>query len=1536
MNKLVILKLDGNFHEGFRVRLEIGEDDALPDIELSDNTLTLPPLPTLPNIYQDWSNSYRSLDGYRIKPKKDQITNVRFQSLKTECHTHTNILKQQFITWLQAESFRQIKELCLTQLNATDEVRIIIRTHETQLRKLPWHLWDLFNYYPHAEVAFSSLSSQRFKKSTRSHIRILIILGNSEGINVAEDEKLLQQYCQAAEIIVLVEPSPSELNKYLWDDTGWDLIFFSGHSRTESTKGRIFLNRTDSLTMDKLRYALQTAVSKGLQLAFFNSCDGLGIATELESLHIPQIIVMREPVPDQVAHQFLKDFIQQFTSRKSFYQSVNIARKKLQGLETEYPCASWLPVIVQNLLATPPTWQSMGAVVSCPYRGLSAFQEQDTVYFYGRETITQQLVTAVKTKHLVAVVGASGSGKSSVVFAGLIPQLKRDKSQHWQIVSFRPGNNPLESLAIALHRELGTKKDISPNSRLQELEIEVQLKQSHSTLSNFLESLISISPKSHIILIADQFEELYTLCQDTGERKIFLDNLLNAVNSIPGFTLVLTLRADFFGEALSYRPLSNALQDAQVNLGPMNALELESAISQPALSLNVQLEPGLTQRLIDVVLNSPSHLPLLEFTLTQLWQRQQQGWLTHQAYTEIGTIETALANHAESIYAQLSATDKQKVQQIFIQLVQPGEYNTDIRRLATRGEVGAENWNLVTQLANARLVVTDINKLTKIETVEIIHEALIRNWRRLKQWMQTDGDFRRWQEQLRTIMRQWENHQQDTGGLLRGKSLIDAQEWLRQRENQISANEQNFIIQSLELQKKESQAQNAAKNRIIIALSGGLLGVLLLAGVALWQRQKSQINELKALNLSAQVLLKSGNEVEAFIPTLKVIKNLQQLNFLNFLNSQTQLSLSAATLENINQIREYNRLQGHKGEISTVKFSPDGQLLASGSEDNTIKIWRRYGKLQQTLSGHKDRVFSVIFSPDHQFLIAASFDNTISFWRYDYSTKLFTNQPIFRLIEPDRLLAISLSPNSEILATANSKGEVKLWTLNGQLMKTIIAHQQKIWGINFSPDGKTIATASADKTVKLWHLEGQELKNLPVKILSGHTDEVFTVKFSPDGNTLASASKDKTVKLWDVNGKLLHTFTGHNNEVLDVNFSPDSKTIVSASADDTVKVWMIPNDLKLKKDLKSHPQFPIYTFLGHGGKASEASFTPDGKTIVSASADGTIKLWHLQGILPSFSGNSVSFSPDKNTIAVSNKQGIISLRQRDGSLLKSFYAHEGEIIKVLFHPTGKNIITIGVDNQIKVWNLDGKLINSWQGHSQDNSILKSIFKPIQDISLSPDGNKIATISRVDKQVKIWDLQGNLLTSWQINDKLPTNINFSRDGQTLATAGDKTVKLWNLAGKLLQTLSGHEDNITSVIFSPNGKIIATASADRTVKLWDSKSGQLLQTLQHHQSVYSVDFSPDSKILVSASGDKISFWNLQGELIYSLQGSKNDLLEVNFSADGKMINSVDISNHITLWDLDIHGLQKRSCEWLHEYLQENVSLVKDEGKLCENNH
>ncbi|NJO62092.1 MAG: AAA family ATPase [Richelia sp. RM2_1_2] len=1547
MKKLVVLKLDGQLGEGVRVSLEIGEDGLRPSVELSDNQLRLPPIPTLPEIYQRWCRSYRSLDGHRIKPKKEQISNVRFKSLKDECEQLADTIKQNFLNWLQADSFRLIKEQCLIHLSPNDEVRFIIRTTDNQLRKLPWHLWDLFEYYPHAEIGFSCNTAQRFTRKYRPHVRILIILGNSDGINVADDEKLLKQYCKNAELVVLVEPSPSELNEYLWDEKGWDILFFSGHSRTEESQGRIFLNRSDSLTMQDLREGLKTAVRQGLQLAFFNSCDGLGIASELESLYIPQVIVMREPVPDKVANQFLKYLFQEFTGGKSLYQSVNIARKKLQGFEKDYPCASWLPVIVQNLLETPPTWQSLGAIANCPYRGLAAFQEEDAPYFFGREAVTYQLVNAVKQKPLIAVVGASGSGKSSVVFAGLIPQLKRDRNRDWQIISFRPGNNPFESLAIAFSsilakfkpsNDLTAEKEVLnlPNSliekgdrevgfeyshqqKLTELELEVDLKASDLALFNTLEKIIQDSPRTHLVLIADQFEELYTLYHYTEERQTFLDNLLNAVDKAPNFTLILTLRADFYGEALSYRRLADALQDVHINLGAMNAQELEAVITQPAAIYNVQLEEGLTQRLVDAVLQSPNHLPLLEFTLTQLWQKQYQGYLTHQAYTEIGGVETALANHAEEIYAQLNTTDKDRVQKIFIQLVQPGEASTDIRRLATRGEVKEENWDLVTRLADARLVVTNFNQITGIETVEIIHEALIKNWRRFGQWMRIDGDFRIWQEQLRVVIKQWQNSDNDEGGLLRGKPLLDAEHWLLKRNHQISDDEQSFINLSLELREKEEEAKNAARKRIFIGLTSGLVTALLLAGIALFQwrraeekRLESEINQLKSLSLSAKTLLNSGNQVEALSSTLVANNKLIKLN--HNLDAVTKIGLLSSLLENFNSIHEYNHFIGHDASVNSVTFSNDGRLLASGSQDNLIKIWRQNGKLIQTLEAHKDGIFSVIFSPDNQFIITGSFDNTVSLWRHNSTTGLFTNRPFVRISETDGLWAIAFNPNNNIVATGSENGKVKFWTLDGQLIKTISAHNQKIWSLNFSPDGKYFATASTDNTIKIWDSQGRFLKTL-----LGHTDGVLSVNFSPNSKQIISGSKDETVKLWDLTGKLLHTFAGHTDEVLDVRFSRDGKLIASASADDTVRVW----DVALQKQLYQHK--------GHGSKAVEVNFSPDDKTLAIASADNSVKLKYLKGILPTFAGNSVSFSPDKKTIAIANQKAIV-LRRRDGSLIRRFNPQNEDIIKLIFSPTGKYLATIDKDNQIKVWNFQGKLLQSWQGHDVKNNDIP--LDAIPNISISPDGKTIATIGRFDKRVKLWNFQGKLIKSWHLNDDWVTSIKFSPDGETLATIGDKTVKIWNYQGNLLRTMTGHKDSISAFNFNSDGRIIATASNDKTVKLWQHDTGKLLQTLTHKDNVYAVSFSEDNQFVITGSKDKtLKLWSLDGNLINTIKGHQKAIKEVEFSRNNNIFTSVDMDNNVVFWNLDIDELQQRGCNWLQDYLKMNVGLDDSQRGVCD---
>ncbi|MFB2891606.1 CHAT domain-containing protein [Aerosakkonemataceae cyanobacterium BLCC-F50] len=357
MSKLVVLKIgDGDFAEGFPVTLLIAEDGDRPLAEIIGK---LPPAPEIPSLYSQWQSSYHSLGiGFRIKLEKATKKNFfenQFNQLIQE-------LKYSINAWLNSEPFRFIREMLLTKLSSDETVRVIIQTKDARLRRLPWHLWDLFERYPKAEIALSAPMFDRVERSIqpKGRIRILAILGDRTGIDIESDRHFLQSIPNA-EIVFLVEPQRQELNEQLWDESGWNMLFFAGHSTSEPdvNTGHIYLNPTETLTIIELKYALKRAIDRGLELAIFNSCDGLGLAQELAHLHIPQIIVMREPVPDLVAKEFLKYFLNSFSSGKSLYLAVREARERLQGLENLFPCASWLPVIYQNPAESPVTWQQM-------------------------------------------------------------------------------------------------------------------------------------------------------------------------------------------------------------------------------------------------------------------------------------------------------------------------------------------------------------------------------------------------------------------------------------------------------------------------------------------------------------------------------------------------------------------------------------------------------------------------------------------------------------------------------------------------------------------------------------------------------------------------------------------------------------------------------------------------------------------------------------------------------------------------------------------------------------------------------------------------------------------------------------------------------------------------------------------------------------------------------------------------------------------------------------------------------------------------
>jgi CHASE2 domain-containing sensor protein len=350
--KLVVLNLDGDFEQGFRVNLEISDKGKYPYAEM---TGFLPPFALLVSHYHNWRSTYRSLGSNlrAIRVKKVAIGG----SLQTQSEELSSNLNQ----WLSSEGFYPLREKWLEKVGTDCELQVIIRTSDFEIRQLPWHQWDFIERYPNCEIALSSPEYEEpaliNKQASRKKIKILAILGNSEGINIEKDRQVLENLPHATTTF-LVEPGRQKLNNKLWEQS-WDILFFAGHSRTEGESGRIYINQNESLTIDELREGLRAAINKGLQIAIFNSCDGLGLANELEQLHIPQVIVMREPIPDEVAQQFLKDFLKAFAGGKSLYLAVQEARRKLQGLEDKLPCASWLPVICQNSAVEPPTWHQL-------------------------------------------------------------------------------------------------------------------------------------------------------------------------------------------------------------------------------------------------------------------------------------------------------------------------------------------------------------------------------------------------------------------------------------------------------------------------------------------------------------------------------------------------------------------------------------------------------------------------------------------------------------------------------------------------------------------------------------------------------------------------------------------------------------------------------------------------------------------------------------------------------------------------------------------------------------------------------------------------------------------------------------------------------------------------------------------------------------------------------------------------------------------------------------------------------------------------
>ncbi|MEH2331111.1 AAA-like domain-containing protein [Nostoc sp.] len=556
--------------------------------------------------------------------------------------------------------------------------------------------------------------------------------------------------------------------------------------------------------------------------------------------------------------------------------------------------------------------------------------------------------------------------------------------------------------------------------------------------------------------------------------------------------------------------------------------------------------------------------------------------------------------------------------------------------------------------------------------------------------------------------------------------------------------------------------------------------------------------------------------------------------------------------------------------------------------------------------GHTAAVLAVDVSPDSSLIASASLDQTIKLWRRD-GTLVATLKG-----HKGAVRTVNFSPDGQTLASAGEDGTIKLWKLNGepalkegippqatgeprsgQLLKTFKGHTALVWGVAFSPDGQFLASASWDKTVIIWKRDGTRINTF-----QGYIDAFNGVAFSPDGQLLAATSVDKTIKLWKrnvtgwQNAKLVQTLQGHTSWVLGVAFSPDGKTIASSSEDKTVKLWQ-RNSID-----GSYRQYQ--TLQGHSAGVWKIAFSPDGQTIASASLDKTIKLWNIDGTeLRTLRGHTasiwgVTFSKDGSFIASAGAENVVRLWQNENPFQKSIIAHQSGIWSIAITSDSSIIATASHENTAKFWSRQGKLLKT----------LTESGGSISQVSFSGDDKLIALVINNNNTVKLKKLDGTNVATYKVPNSKIIQALLSPDGQTLAIASvEKIVQIWQRDRPAPQILKGHQAEVWQVVFSPDGKFIASASGDGSVKLW-TLDGKLFRTLVGHSAaVWRVAFSQDGKMVASGSGDNtIKLWTLDGKLHKTLKGHTAAIWGVAFSPDGKILASGSVDATVKLWKLD----------------------------------
>jgi WD40 repeat protein/serine/threonine protein kinase len=1104
--------------------------------------------------------------------------------------------------------------------------------------------------------------------------------------------------------------------------------------------------------------------------------------------------------------------------------------------------------------------------ISNPYKGLQAFEEADAAEFFGRDALIKRLLDRmaepVASNRFLAVIGPSGSGKSSVVKAGMIPALRKGTlrgSERWYMAEMVPGSDPFRELVAALLAVAA----VPPEN------LEQRLRTDEKALADLVEEILPPGPSYGLLLTVDQFEEVFTLVEDEAVRVHFLDLLLHAVTKRDcRFRLIITLRADFYDRPLLYPGFGELVRTRNEVVLPLSPDEMREAIVGPAERVGVSVESGLVAAMIAEIGEQPGALPLLQYALTELFERRENNILTLSAYYASGGVRGALARRAEEIYQESDAATQDAMRHVFLRLVDVGEGQDDTRRRATQVELMAlaDNADVVMQLLDKlgkyRLLTFDHDPDTRLPVVSVAHEALIREWQRMRHWLDDSREDLLIQRRIAISNHEW-RQAQDSSFLASGTRLDQFEDLKSRATVALTPDEIEYVDASLarraaqeeeERRRAEHEAmlEKRAKDRLrllAVVMAVAAVVAIVLAAAALVARQDAADQRDKA-ERSAQVsdslalVANAQKEMEKHNNELAIALALEANKIPDPPREARQILTDAAFAPGTVRV-----FKGHTDAVNCVAFSPDGKTALSGGWDNALILWDvETGQELHRFEGHESGVYAVAFSPDGKTALSGSGDDTLIWWDVVNRTMIHRFQKEYEG-EPDPSLmgvnAVAFSPDGQTALVGSQDGSLVIWDLEKQ---TVVRQFDTgaadfVYAAAFTPDGSAVLASLYD-TVHVWDVEtGQET------LVLRPGSFVYGMSIDKAGRQIALATNDNQVHLFDLRtGSEVNHFVGHVNYVSQVAISPGGYQMISASGDSTLRLWSLTNGAEIRR------------YEGHSAKIWSLKLSPDGTQILTTAADGTARIWdRLTGEpLVVFTEQPsivfAVFSPDGQQVlsADSSDMSFVVWNAATGEVIKQLEGLEAAALCIAVSPDGKTAVTGLDDSRIVVWNLEtGQPVRTLEGHTG------SVF------SVDISGQRVVSTGD-DGAVILWDLNtGAEIRRFLEGAGAIASVAFSPDGQSVLAASGEFVTVWDTeTGQVLHQLGSHVGGATVAAFSRDGTQIVSSAQDGTLHVWDVVTGREIRRMNLGTETLGLAFGPEGKTVISGSEDAtVRLWDAE---------------------------------------------------------------------------